>query len=97
MMVSCTGEAPLLDEFDFEGLIQISARALKIDEEGPEVAARGSINSVCVFALSDDLVEVLVRERRAVLVDRLDEDGACKLEIYRWMRLSASLMMLYLL
>ena len=96
-MVCRIGEASLLDEFDFEGLIQISARAFKIDEEGPEVAAGGSIDRACVLALSDDLVEVLVRERRAVLIDCLCEDSACKLKVYRRMRLSLSLMMLYLL
>ena len=96
-MVRRTGEAPLLDEFDFEGLIQISACAFEVDKEGPEVAASRSIDGFCVFTLSDDLVKVLVCERRAVLVDCLYKDRTCKLEVYRCMILSLPLMMLYLL
>ena len=81
MMVCRTGEAPLLDEFNFEGLIQISTCAFKIDEEGLEVVAGRSVDRVGVLTLSDDLVEFLVRERGAILVDRLYENSACKLKV----------------
>ena len=81
VVVGRARKALLLDELDLEGLIQIATRTLEVDEQGLEVAAGGPVDRVSMLALSDDLVEAFVRERRAVLIDRLHEDSARKLEV----------------